>query len=125
MVESRTVSAPTFAAWWTRLVTLAEERPDDDAVYNLIKTLYEVGLRSRATEPVYPRVDQNPQSSGGVFRREWRLAPSFDWVAGEIDFSALHVDAETLIEALVRTTGIKEHDTDDIPPMAERMKDRD
>src|SRR4051812_11605248 len=95
--ESRTVSAPAFAAWWTRLVTLAEERPDDDAVYNLIKTLYEVGLRGRATEPVFSRVDQAPGSPGGVFHREWRLAPDFDWVVGEIDFSGLHVDAETLI----------------------------
>src|SRR5215216_6017691 len=99
--ESRTVSAPAFAAWWTRLVTLAEERPDDDGVYNLIKTLYEVGLRCRATEPVVSRVDQTSESPGGIYRRAWRLAPDFDWVAGEIDFSGLHVDAETLIEALI------------------------
>jgi hypothetical protein len=122
----RIVSAATFAAWWMKLVELSEEQPDDNGIYNLITTLYDVGRRSRATEPHFSREARTPETPLGVYRREWRLAPDFDWITGEIDISGLRVEPETLVATLVRTTGIKEHDVgDDVEPMVERMHPND
>ena len=122
--KSRMVNASTFAAWWMRLSTIIEEKPDDDGAYNLMKILYEAGRRSGATEPVILPKGQKSDTIVDTFHWAWRLAPSFDWLDGEIGFTGLNVDAETLIETLVSATGIEEHETNDVPHFTERNEEK-
>ncbi len=46
-----TVRAQTFRAWWTRLIELTEEDPDNAGARNLLQALHAFGKRAGATEP--------------------------------------------------------------------------
>jgi hypothetical protein len=120
--QPRMVRAPVFFAWWKRLVELTRDDPANAGARNLLDGLYECGLRAGATEPVVEWAEGRTENAFGTMYRGGRPAATFDWVNGEIAFAGGVPDAEVLIAALVKETGIKEHDTDDIPPMVERLQ---
>jgi hypothetical protein len=127
-VEPRMVSANAFRVWWMRLEELLDDVDAEPDLHRLYGYLYKLGRRAEAT---HLHITKGATSRPAALTVNWRrqLNPHFHWVAGEIDVSPLAsyrpTDPEDLIEELVRVMGIKEHDTDTIPPMAKRMQEND
>jgi hypothetical protein len=130
--ESRMVSAPVFLLWWERLHELDQDvaapgcRGDRGKVSALLAVLRDVGQMSGAIRNSITNTGYGAGSSVPV-----SAVPNtdFDWERGEIDFAPLHPyapdDREETIAAIIRLTGIGEHDTEAILPMVARRQQDD
>jgi hypothetical protein len=134
---SRMVPASVFLLWWQRLLELKAEASAAEAsagdnpanlseVGALLDVLHDVGKRNGAIHDSLTTTGYGAESTSSFGSFDAAPIPDFDWQAGEIDFALGHpyvtVDPEEAIAEIIRVTGIKEHDAEDIPPMVERQQ---